>query len=208
MQLEEPARNHRQLFVGEPPRVAFRWQATPSAGARVQLARDRGFAFVLEEHEASEATFTSQRAEAGVFWWRVVDDAGRPISESRRFTVLEDVPPVLLSPREGEVVMSDEKTPAVFSWAQVRGVSHYRLELSATSDFSAVALAIPVDGAQLRTPLTLAEGRWYWRVRSADEARLETAPAAMRTLRLIHKPLPEAPVLLNPEIEVEPAPKK
>lgn len=208
VQLNEPARNNRQLFRGEPPRVVFRWEGQRSPGARVQLARDRGFAFVVEEHDASEATFTSRHAEAGVFWWRVVDDAARPISESRRFTVLEDMPPALLTPREAEVVLTDEKSLAVFSWAQVRGVSRYRLELSAASDFSAVPFQTVVDGVQLRTALALTEGRWFWRVRAVDEGRLEPAPSAPRVLRLIHKPLPDAPVLLNPEIEVEPAPKK
>ena len=207
-QLAEPARNHRQFFHGAPPQIAFRWEGAASTGARVQLARDRGFAFVIEEHDAAELTFTTRKPEVGVFWWRVVDDGGRPISESRRFTVLEDVPPALLSPREGEVVLTDEKTLGVFSWAQVRGVSHYALEISLTSDFSALAFSAQADGSQLRTPLTLGEGRWFWRVRSVDDGRLESGAAAARTFRLIHKPLPEAPVLLNPEIEVEPAPKK
>ncbi len=208
--LAEPARNQRLLFHLTPPRIDFRWDGTGAAGARVQLARDRGFAFVLEEHDAKELHFTSKDAQVGVFWWRVVDAFDQPISESRRITVLEDLPPSLLAPREGEVVLCDEKTLAVFSWAQVRGLSQYRVEISATSDFSTLALQLPADGGQLRTALTLAEGRWFWRVRSADEARPESGgtPSAARTFRLIHKPLPEAPELLNPEIEVEPARKK
>jgi hypothetical protein len=207
VELLEPSRNHRRLFHGEPPRVTLGWAG--GAAGRVQLARDRGFAFVLEEHDAAQLTFTARAAEAGVFWWRVVDEAGRPLSESRRFTVLEDVPPSLLSPTEGEVVLTDDKHLGVFSWSQVRGGSHYRFEVSASTHFATVAFSAAVEGLQLRTPLGLDEGRWYWRVRTQDPASsgVEARASPARGFRLIHKPLPEAPVLLNPEIEVEPAEK-
>ncbi len=201
--LAEPARSQRRFFRGEPPPITVSWQGATS-DARLQVARDRGFAFVLEERAAGDGSYTF-RGGAGVFWWRVVDDAGQSLSESRRFTVLEDVPPVLVSPRDGEVLLSNDKQLAVFSWVGVRGVSRYKLELSTAASFNSVAWEREVEGAQLRTPLTLAEGRWYWRVRTIDDERGESGPAAARAFRLVHSALPEAPELLNPEIEVEPA---
>lgn len=205
--LVEPARNKRSFFRGRAPPVTFRWSGAP-ADARVQLARDRGFAFVLEEHAAAAGTFQFTRGGAGVFWWRVLDEEGNPVSEARRLTVLEDVPPVLLSPRDGEVMLSDEKTLAVFSWVGVSGVSRYKLEVAPSPAFTEIAWEREVEGAQLRTPLPINEGRWYWRVRTVDEERGASGPSSPRPFRLIHRALPEAPELLNPEIEVEPARQK
>ena len=208
VQLLEPARNHRKFFRDRAPPTTFRWQAAPP-DSRVQVARDRGFAFVLEERSGSDGAFELTRGGAGVFWWRVVDERGVPLSESRRLTVLEDVPPTLLSPLNGEVVLSDEKHPALFAWVGVRGVSRYKLELAQTAAFSSIAFEREVEGAQLRTLLLLAEGAWFWRVRTIDEERGESGPSIARPFRLIHRALPDAPELLNPEIEVEPAaPKK
>ncbi len=200
--LAEPVRNQRRFFRAQPPPITLRWQPTPDG--RVQIARDRGFAFVLEEHGAADGSFVFSGG-AGVFWWRVVDDAGQPLSEARRFTVLEDVPPALLLPREGDVVLSDEKQLAVFAWVGVRGVSRYKLEVSAAATFAGLAFEREVEGGQLRTPLALDEGRWFWRVRTIDEERGESGPSQPRAFRLIHRALPEAPELMNPEIEVEPA---
>ncbi|MBS1154075.1 MAG: sigma factor regulatory protein FecR [Myxococcaceae bacterium] len=202
--LVEPARNQRRFFRDQAPAVTFRWQPAPEE-ARLQIARDRGFAFVLEERSGAEGTFVLGKGGAGVFWWRLVDEEGEPVSEARRFTVLEDVPPTLLSPREGEVMLSDEKNLTVFSWVGVRGVSRYKLELSDAPNFATLAWEREVEGSQLRTPLTLAEGRWFWRVRTIAEERGESGPSAPRAFRLIHRALPQAPELLNPEIEVEPA---
>lgn len=201
--LTVPVRSQRRFFVAEPPPIVFEWLGA-APDARLQVARDRGFAFVLEERAAGDGSYTF-RGGAGVFWWRVVDDAGQPLSESRRFTVLEDVPPVLVAPRDGEVLMSNDKQQAVFSWVGVRGVSRYKLELSSAASFNSVEWEREVEGAKLRTPLTLPEGRWYWRVKTIDEERGESGPATARAFRLVHSELPEAPELLNPEIEVEPA---
>ena len=87
-------------------------------------------------------------------------------------------------------------------------MASYKIELSASAAFTEIAWQREVEGAQLRTPLTLAEGRWFWRVRTIDEERGESGPSLARPFRLIHRALPEAPELLNPEIEVEPAPGK
>jgi hypothetical protein len=200
--LAEPARNQRRFFRTQAPPVTLRWQPTPDS--RVQVARDRGFAFVLEEHSGTEGSLGFNRG-AGVFWWRVVNDRGQPISEARRFTVLEDVPPTLVSPREGDVVLSDDKQLAIFSWVGARGVSRYKLEVSASAGFAPIAWEREVEGGQLRTLLALEEGRWFWRVRTIDEERGESGPSQPRAFRLIHRALPQAPELLNPEIEVEPA---
>ncbi len=207
VQLKSPKRNERRFFKGAAPPIALEWQGAGLEHSTLQLARDRSFAFVLHEEPAAveQWTFTG---DVGVFWWRVVDEAGQPVSEARRFSLLEDVPPQLAAPAQGAVVLSTPEQPAFFSWSQVRGVSRYRFEIAERKDFAAPAFTRDVDGPQLKLALELPEGVWLWRVRPVDDERGEASASAPKAFRLIHKPLLDAPELLNPTIEVEDEPQK
>lgn len=203
VELIEPESNARRFFRGAPPSVALRWGGV-GAGARVRVARDRGFSFVVRENLAKDGMLEVDEGP-GVFWWRVVDPAGAPLSEARRFSVVEDVPALLLSPREGQIIATTGQETAELSWTQVRGVSTYRLELSSTPDFAAPVVDTVVSGARVKLALPYPEGIWFWRVRVAPSERPDAATSRVASFRLIHKPIPEAPQLLAPEIEVAPA---
>jgi FecR protein len=210
VKLGAPERGKRVFFRGGPPPVALDWAGELPEGAVVEIARDRGFAFVLQQKAASEQALTFAATEPGVYWWRVVDAAHAPLSEARRFSLQEDVPPAPITPRPGEVVLAPDGKGLKILWAEVRGVSRYRVELSASPDFSKVELERTVTGAtQLVLDQPLAEAGWYWRVRSADEDRGDSGPSEAVGFRLIHKRILDAPELLAPEIEVTPeGPKK
>jgi len=60
-----------------------------------------------------------------------------------------------------------------------------------------------VQGASARLRPSLNESTWFWRVRAEDETG-PGAPSQPLRFRVIHKGIPEAPELLNPEIEVTP----
>lgn len=200
--LDLPQRGQRRFFRGTPPTMELKWSGEVPAEARVQLARDRGFNFLLNAPRAEGGALQYQPAEAGVYWWRVVDPDGEAVSEARRFSLLEDVPPAPLAPRAAEVVLSTPEHPVTFTWTQVRGVARYRLELSASPDFREVALEQTVDAPRARLVLDLPEGTWHWRVRSADEDRGDSGPCDPIAFRLIHKEILDAPELETPEIEV------
>lgn len=203
VQLAAPEMGFRRFFHGTPPPLELTWTGA-AAGDRIQVARDKGFAFVLDEASAAEGSLPFGRAEAGVFWWRVVDEQGSPRSEARRFSLLEDVPPVQLTPAEGEVALSTESAPMVFRWTQVRGITRYRVELSREAAFPGTDFSQVVDAVQLRVHVPLDEGTWYWRVRAAETGHEDAPPSAPHGFRLVHKPLLQAPELLAPEIEVKP----
>lgn len=201
--LDGPQASWRRRFHVSPPPVSLQWHgALP--GDLVQVARDKGFAFVVDEASADTGELLFSRAEAGVFWWRVVSAEGEPRSEARRFSLLEDVPPVLLTPRPDEVVLSNDATPATLRWTQVRGVTRYRVEFSASADFATEAFAREVDGVVLRASLPLNEGVWWFRVRAAELERDEAPASPARSFTLVHRPLLAPPELLAPELEVEP----
>jgi len=203
VKLTTPAANWRQLYRPGAA-VQLGWAGAPPPGARLQVARDRLFAFVSRELDASGGRAELPSSSPGVTWWRLVSARGEPISESRRYTLVEDVAPNLLSPQEGEVVNAPAGTLVPFAWTPLPGVSHYRLELSGSKGFEPVQLAQEFTGSTARVRLELNEGSWFWRVRASDDDLGEGQPSAPARFRLIVKAIPEAPELLNPEIEVSP----
>jgi hypothetical protein len=202
--LVAPEAQHRQLFHGAPPAIALEWKGAPK-GARVQVAKDRLFAFVSRDVAVTGERLELTTPGAGVTWWRLVDAQGAPISEARRFSMVEDLAPANRLPRPGEVVLAPPQTRVEYAWTPLPGVSRYLLEVSASQGFEPVAVSEVVSGTQVKLVSTLAEGSWYWRVRAADDALGEALPSEASRFRVIHKAIPDAPELLNPEIEVTPA---
>lgn len=201
--LTAPEAQARISFRGGPQPVQLAWTGTLPPGARVQVARDRLFAFVELERDAAAGGLALPEPARGVTWWRVVDAAGLPLSEARRFTCAEDVAPVGMFPRNGEVLLAPRGTQVAFAWAPLPGISRYRLELSPSQGFEPIAEARTATAAEVRLRLDLNEGTWFWRVRVEDELGLGPPSEPLR-FRVIHKGIPDAPELLNPEIEVSP----
>jgi hypothetical protein len=201
--LQQPEGQALLPFRGEPGAVTLSWEGEAPAGSRVQIARDRLYAFVDLELPAKGNSLVLKSPAKGVTWWRVVDSEGRPISEARRFTCVEDVAPVAMYPRSGEVLLAPHGTEVGFAWAPLPGISRYRLEISPSQGFEPLVVSETVDGATARVSLSLNESTYFWRVRVDDGSGLG-APSEPMRFRIIHKGIPEAPELLNPEIEVMP----
>lgn len=203
VQLTAPEPQARIAFRGNTAAITLSWSGEVPAGARVQVARDRLYAFVDAELPAKDGSLVLKEPSKGVTWWRVVDADGRPISEARRFTCVEDVAPVAMYPRSGEVLLAPPGTAVGFAWAPLPGIGRYRLEISPSQGFEPVTMSEVVNGATARLPLKLNESTWFWRVRVDDETGLG-APSEPMRFRVIHKGIPDAPELLSPEIEVTP----
>ena len=202
-QLLLPEAQARLPFRGDPGVVTLTWSGETPEGARVQVARDRLYAFVDSEHPAKGGALVLKAPSKGVTWWRIVDADGRPISEARRFTCVEDVAPVAMYPRSGEVLLAPPGTAVAFAWAPLPGIGRYRLEISPSQGFEPLTVSEVANGATARVSLNLNEAMWFWRVRVDDESGLG-APSEPMRFRVIHKGIPEAPELLSPEIEVTP----
>jgi hypothetical protein len=203
VQLVQPEAQARLPFRGDPSALTLSWSGVAPEGARVQIARDRLYAFVDVELPAKGDSLVLKTPAKGVTWWRMVDAEGHPISEARRFTCVEDVAPVAMYPRSGEVLLAPNGTAVAFAWAPLPGISRYRLEISPSQGFEPVTVSEVANGATARLSLSLNEAMWFWRVRVDDETGLG-APSEPMRFRIIHKGIPEAPELLNPEIEVTP----
>jgi hypothetical protein len=201
VQLLAPEAAHYATFTGAPAALELRWAAPLPTGARVQIAKDRLFAFVEQDVSPSAASLTLDHPTPGVTWWRVVSASGEPLSESRRFALVEDVAAVSITPRSGEVVLAPPGTEVLFAWASLPGVTRYHLEFSSSALFESVLRTVDVVGAEAKIALNLPEGTWFYRIRAAD-AELPGAPSGPTRFRLIHRGIPDAPELLTPEIEV------
>ncbi len=189
-------------FRGTPPAVTLSWSGA-AEGGRVQVARDRLFAFVDTEIPLTGTSVTLREPARGVTWWRVVDKSGRAVSEARRFSYVEDVAPVAMFPRNGDVVLAPPGTEVAFSWAPLPGITRYRLEISPSYGFEPVTASFTVSGSSTRQALSLNEAMWFWRVRADDGTEVGLPSPGVR-FRVIHKGIPNAPELLSPQIEVTP----
>jgi len=201
VELVAPEAQWHKVFSGSPGDVELRWSGALPHGARVQLAHDRLFAFVDRDLVVQGTSLMVERPTPGVTWWRVLDERGRPISEARRFVLVEDVPPAAIAPAEGEVVLAPPGAVVAFGWTSRADAERYRLELAASPAFEPVVRSEEVTQPSARVVLGLSEGVWYWRVRSIDAAEPGAASKPSR-FRLIHRAIPNAPELLKPEIEL------
>jgi hypothetical protein len=85
----------------------------------------------------------------------------------------------------------------------VDGASHYRVEISPDASFAKIDLSADVEGPGLWTALDLPEGIYHWRVRAREAERGEAPFSDPSPFRLIRRPLPQAPQLFDPSIEVD-----
>ena len=203
VRLERPARNQRIWASIFPVPVALSWDGTAAAGLLAEAARDAGFTRRVASGPAGTGQLEVELPEAGPWFWRVADAAGRPRSETRRLVVIVDRPPTPFSPMAGEIVLAPPGVQVPFWWTAVDGASRYRVEIAAEPSFRNLALSAAATGPGLWAALDLPEGVYYWRVRVDQAERGSSPPSAPSPFRLIRRPVPDAPRLFDPTIEVE-----
>lgn len=195
--LQEPPRDTRRYYQGALPIMALRWERPSAQGLTIEVAQDTDFQSVLKTFPA-EAGEGSLALPAGRYWWRAVDAAGAPQSEARALTVVEDVPPLLASPRDREPFAD---RPIQFTWSEVPGVTSYELQIAADPEFRQLVHTETVEGTQLRWSKQVPEGLYHWRVRAQVVERGDSPFSQAATFQRLDKPLPAAPKLLGAEPE-------
>ncbi len=203
VRLVSPAADYTQHFVHTPKPVELTVAGDVPDGAEVVVALGRDFGRVVHRASAAAAVvFTPNKP--GSYWWRAVDASGAAVSEARRVSVVEDVPPVPVRPLEGRLVQAPQGTAVEFSWAPVAGARAYELEFSGSRRFESVAFSAQARSSTARLPVSLDEGEWHWRVRAGEGTPGLRPWSRVASFRLIHRAVPDAPELLAPEVEVEP----
>lgn len=139
----------------------------------------------------------------GTYYWHVKarDAAGNWSNWSayRKITIKPLIPvaPVLVSPVSGK--FTNDTTPT-FTWKTVPDGNKYRIQISKTSNFTTPIL---VDvrlkpGVLTYTPLPLADGKYYWRVKGINVLYEGGTWSATRNIT-IDTVKPAAPLLSYPK---------
>ncbi len=203
VRLESPPSGQRFWYAERPAPVTLRWDGATAAGLRLEVARDRSFAELVASSPGEAGTALFHPPAAGTFYWRIGDGAGKSRSEERPVLILASRPPVAYSPMAGEIVLAPAGQETPFWWTGVEGATRYLLEIAPDPLFEKPAFAAQAEGPGLWADPHLAEGTWWWRVRVADPDRPDSPPSAAVRFRVIHAPIPEAPHLFDPTIEVQ-----
>jgi len=203
IRLDEPARNQRFWFSRFPGSVLLRWDGSAADGVRLEVARDPAFADRLDRAPGVPGAHAFHPPAPGPYFWRLVDQDGNPRSEARRLLAAQERPPAPFAPMAAEIVLAPLGVQVPFWWTAVDGAFHYRVEISADASFARIDFSADVEGPGLWAALDLPEGIYYWRVRAREAERSEAPFSDPSPFRLIRRPLPQAPQLFDPSIEVD-----
>ena len=198
--LEAPARDERVLFSGQPPPLELRWTANLPGELRLQVAKDRLFHDIHATFPLSGGAHTLTLQEGGLYWWRVVDSEGTAQSETRKLSLVAAVAPVLLSPRAKER-FSSRSVP--LAWTAAPAAVGYEVEIATDPALHHIIYTRELDVTQLWWKEDVPEGTYYWRVCARVEEPDVRPCSRVDSFDLLTEPLPAAPVLLKPEIEIE-----
>jgi hypothetical protein len=202
VRVDQPARNQRFWFTHFPASVLLRWDGAAAEGARLEIARDPKFSDLVDRAPGAPGAHAFHPAAPGAYFWRLVDQDRNPKSEVRRLLAVEDRPPKPFAPMAAEIVLAAQGVQVPFWWTAVDGASRYQVQLSTDASFATVVFSADAEGPGLWAALNLPEGVYFWRVRASPAERGDAPFSAPSPLRLIHRPLPEAPQLFDSSIEV------
>ncbi len=170
----------------------------------IEVARDAAF---TEEARRVSAEYSARTLSArtdlasGTWFWRLADSAGRE-SAVRRFSLVQEAPPRLILPAEGDS-FSWRTNPARirFSWSGCESALAYILEIDNDQNFGAPAVRTRTALTGL-TISTLTDGQWYWRVVPVYSHTL-SGPAAVPEARGLRLSRSAAMTALSPVLPVD-----
>ncbi|MCC6810423.1 MAG: FecR domain-containing protein [Deltaproteobacteria bacterium] len=207
---------HRAMLASPPPgarvyaaagvdgsiALRFRRAAAEREPLFVQVAATSDFLRPAIAREAGAAEVEIAWGRRGPVYWRLVDGAGSPASPTSYFVVADNEPPRALVPRDLEYLVAKRQADALlFSWTEVDGATTYVLEIAADAGFRDVVLQQKTKNATEAVP-NLAEGLYHWRVHAERSSGPPSPASPPRSFRLTRKPLPHAPELYDPELEL------
>ncbi|HMV43658.1 MAG TPA: FecR domain-containing protein [Leptospiraceae bacterium] len=132
-----------------------------------QVSKNNNFsALTINETVTANQIRLNKKLELGTYFWRVIgisqDGKNTPPSEIRKFSIIENQPIELISPKSGsEFDMKDN--PVVFRWKKLPVQAEYLLEVSASKDFQEKIHSIKTQ--ELSNSFSIStEGTFFWKV--------------------------------------------
>ncbi|MBU0955449.1 MAG: FecR family protein [Spirochaetes bacterium] len=206
--LLSPTDGGNQSYRNSTPALNFSWAGISMASSyEYQLSADAQFSTILREGRITSTAIALTGLPPGSFYWRVAArydfggiNRGR-FSEPRSFTLVQTqapASPALESPPENFPVLSTESSKLIFSWSVIPETESYELALwQAVAGNSPPAQALWQGKANVYRPQnSIAEGSYYWSIRSIAADGTASAWAAPRRLLVeaASQPQPVAPL--------------
>ncbi|MCB9450499.1 MAG: CSLREA domain-containing protein [Anaerolineaceae bacterium] len=160
---------------------AFTWASYPGAiNYQLEFAADAEFTQPLSGFavDTTRTSYTVPAADAlpyGTYYWRVSVDTGSglvtsPFHFRLAVTQVIPVPPALIAPGNGVQIANQQP---LFTWQVSRTVNNgpltYEIEIDDDSRFRSVDVRGATATTSFMPPSPLADGRWYWRVRTVNK---------------------------------------
>ena len=163
---DTPEDNMYFLTFENKKNVNFRWNfLRPVEKPVLRIARDMDFKNIVAEENVGDVFFLKKELSEGTYYWQLYSsdkpDMKGPV---RRFVVINDRYPEMLTPTEGIEIKYRKELPKLrFLWNQGIFPEHYLLEVSLNENFSENVLSEKVKG-NFYFLNTLSEGRYFWRL--------------------------------------------
>ncbi len=195
-------------FTTNQTTINFVWQlstdlASGTSSYTLQISTDSGFSVIYYSTTTAETNTVATLSQA-TYYWRVQakDFANNYTLYPTPYTLIIDTTlpsaPELISPINWATTNYIYQT---FEWGIVTdsgpaGISHYRLEISTSSDFNPLNQAITTSQASLATTLSQST-TYYWRVFAVDRAGNYSTVKDTYAI-VIDTVVPQIPTLTSP----------
>ncbi len=167
--------------------VQFQWRALQKlAQVHLELAKDPYFTASLGPSSTPNALLLSDKRTLlrGTYYWRL-KDAGRVISDTAKFTVVQNSPLNLIQPQQKSVLSHDDSSELLFEWSSSPYFQDYTLWLAQDSQFKNRVQTQKVHRGSSCFLKVDVPGSYFWKVEAfaPDPADHEVSGTHEFTLR-------------------------
>ena len=163
---DTPEDNMYFLTFDNKKSINFKWNfLRPVEKPFLRISRDLDFENIVFDESVEDLFSFRKELSEGTYYWQLysssISDMRGPV---RRFVVINDKYPEMLTPTEGVEIKYRKEFPKLrFLWNQGIFPEHYLLEVSLNNDFSENVLSEKVKGNFFFLD-TLSEGKYFWRI--------------------------------------------
>ena len=163
---DTPEDNMYFLTFDSKKTINFRWNfLRPVEKPFIRISRDMDFENIVIDENVEDVFFMRKELSEGTYYWQLYSSENTDMKGPvRRFVVINDKYPEMLTPSEGIEIKYRKELPKLrFLWNQGIFPEHYLLEISLNDDFSENVLSEKVKGNFFFID-TLSEGKYFWRL--------------------------------------------
>ena len=156
---ESPSNNKYFVTYNKRDKINFKWNSKLSNTATIQVASNQDFKNIKYSGATRLKTYSLDIAP-GVYYWRVV--SGKDISPIRKFTVLLDNQPDIISPNKNDTVEITEGGTVNFKWTKSEFALGYDFSLLQNQNAQeSKSVRYKINSANIPN---LAAGRVMWNI--------------------------------------------